>query len=176
VGLDGLWAEEELGSDLAVGLAVDRAAGDLEFASGERLESFAAGAPGWERRCAQRAQFALGGVAVAYCAAFVEVARRALEDLPCAFALAGRRECRPARMSDREASMPAPGCSTRRRRARGGRALGVAGVQCDGGRGPVRLGDLDGPRLAVPDRAERLVEQRELRRPPDEGSRAVRAW
>ena len=50
VGLDGLGAEEQLLGDLAVGLAVDDAAGDLELALGERVHPAPWRRRGWERR------------------------------------------------------------------------------------------------------------------------------
>jgi hypothetical protein len=39
VGLDRLRAEEELGSDLRIGLAVDHESCDLEFSFGERVDA-----------------------------------------------------------------------------------------------------------------------------------------
>ena len=81
VGLDGLGAEEQLLRDLAVGLPVDNAAGDLELAPGERLDSGALS----RRRLgaavdvlAELAQLALGRIAVALCSDGVQLGRSAL--------------------------------------------------------------------------------------------------
>ena len=43
MGLDGLLAEDERSRDLGVGLAVDDEPGDVEFARGQRVHSFAVG-------------------------------------------------------------------------------------------------------------------------------------
>ena len=71
MGLDGLRAEEQLLGDLAVGLAVDDAAGDLELALSERVNPGPVTCP-WLRApvdvLAELAQLALGSVAVALCA------------------------------------------------------------------------------------------------------------
>src|SRR5262245_6706910 len=93
--LDGLLAEEQLGRDLGVRLAVDDEAGELKLSVGERLDAAPVGVPGAGapmRAAAELSQFSLGAVPVAHGAAGLESCRRAPKLVHRAIALADIRQ------------------------------------------------------------------------------------
>src|SRR4051794_10955253 len=100
VGFDGLDAEEQLGGDLGVGLAVDDEPCHLELALRERLEAAAirhAGSRAAMDVVALLSQLAFRGVAVARRAAVVERGGRACERGRSPGDVAGLRERAPGK-------------------------------------------------------------------------------
>ena len=95
VGLDGLGAEEQLLGDLAVGLAVDDAAGDFELALGERVDPCAVRNPGLRAPVdvlPELPELAFGRISVALRANGVQRLSSTLELTLRTVAIAGPRE------------------------------------------------------------------------------------
>jgi hypothetical protein len=132
---DGLWAEEQLGGDLGIGLAVDDEARDLTLALGEGLQAHSIGFAGPTAAMdvmAEASQLALRHRAVSECSGGVELGCCAPQLCHRAPGLPCLRE-RPSRERPRDGGLDGGADVVRRDRGcecpvGGG---GIAGVECD---------------------------------------------